>query len=659
MDDGSLRPGARFGRYTVISRLATGGMAQVWLAELSGAGDFQKKVVLKTMLPHLVESPEFVKMFLNEAALAARLDHPNIVHIYDLGELENLYFIAMEYVQGRSLRQIRGRLSKLQETMPVWFLLRVIAAVCEGLQYAHDFSDNEGRPLGLVHRDVSPENMMLAFNGTVKLLDFGVATAIGRNATKPGTLVGKFCYMSPERVHGARADRRSDIYSVGVILYEYLTGVRPFAADDEFRLLAKIAEGNVRDPRELVPTIPDELARILLKTMARNPNERYQEAEHVRIDVLNFLQQAFPQEAQFSLAHYICSLFSDSQEIPSNVKRSLAALRQQQKTRPGETSISLAPDALTARSLRPGPISGTDASISVTPKMPAVAALDQLDFDVEVVVDESKKQAGKGKGDAARGEPKPKVEAKAEPDAKSASGASSSIFDVPGDAKRAPAAAAAPSSGSGSASPEALEVLWRSARKSLLPQAPESFGTPARGTSTQSVFGSGTGGGGAGGSDEASSGGKNDVFSSSRGGGTSTLNTDVFTSYSRLKTPSPKATGMATPTSGNVLRRGATGWGPLSSKEVETGRSDFLKGGREAEAAKCFELGLRYANEGKYASALEEWEKAVAKEPDNRAYQTNLRRLKKLLEEKDNNGTGLGPGGFSDLTEGKINGNKK
>jgi serine/threonine-protein kinase len=299
--------GGRFGRYEILTRLALGGMAEVWLAQVTSVGGFQKKVVLKLMLPHLAESQEFVRLFVQEASLAARLDHPNIVQIFDLGEMEGRYFIAMEYVPGRSLRQIRRRMRERNESVPVWFLLRAVANACEGLHYAHDLADDQGHSLGLVHRDVSPENIMVSFTGTSKLLDFGVATATTTTVLSD-RLVGKYQYIAPERVHGDRSDRRSDVYSVGVVLYEYLTGTRPFEGPDDIAVLRKVIEGRPRDPREVSPAIPADLARIVRTAMAADPNRRYQDAEALAADIVAYLDAHHPNKGDRSMAVVLGSL---------------------------------------------------------------------------------------------------------------------------------------------------------------------------------------------------------------------------------------------------------------------------------------------------------------------------------------------------------------
>ncbi len=323
----TLSPGYTFGRYEVLTRIASGGMAEVWLAHVTGVAGFEKQLVIKTMLPHLAETPDMVRLFIQEATLAARLNHPNLVDIFELGELDGRYFIAMEYVPGRTLRQISARLKRQRQAIPPWFLLRVIDRVCEGLQYAHDYAEADGRPLNLVHRDVSPENIMVSFTGSVKLVDFGVAkaTQAGRAASKPNSLIGKYSYMSPEAVEGKPIDRRADIYALGIVLYEFLTGTRPFVAPEEFAILAQIVEGAPKDPRVHVPQLPDMLARIVLKAMNRSPAERYQEVHELAADLRHLMRlQYSPELLQKPLAHSLSEWFSDSTEIPTSVKKQLS-----------------------------------------------------------------------------------------------------------------------------------------------------------------------------------------------------------------------------------------------------------------------------------------------------------------------------------------------
>ncbi len=323
-----MTQGSRLGRYEILSRLAVGGMAELWLARMSGAEGFEKKVVVKTMLPHLAGERDFVKMFVNEAALAARLSHANIVQVFDFGELDGRYFIAMEHIAGRSLRQVQHRLLEQRRRLPAWLLLRAVAGACEALHYAHG--------MGVLHRDVSPENIMLSFTGSVKVIDFGVAQGdhrdrarhLGRSGQtgqtgKTGPVIGKYGYLSPERVQGEPGEPRSDIYSLGVVLYEYLTGSPPFRGED-MAALCQIMEGRAPDPRDLDPHIPDELVRITKKAMARDPEDRYRETAHLAAELSRFLAVQHEKDALPDLSLYLCSIFSECTEIPAGIRAQLA-----------------------------------------------------------------------------------------------------------------------------------------------------------------------------------------------------------------------------------------------------------------------------------------------------------------------------------------------
>jgi eukaryotic-like serine/threonine-protein kinase len=301
--------GKMLGRYRIVSRLAVGGMAELWLAlrtSLSGASAHSKEnskeatgdaarpaardgqqVVLKTMLPSVAESSEFVRMFLTEAAIGARLRHPNLVRVIDHGRLADRYFIAMEYIDGLTLRQIGQRVQELGQVFPQRLLLTVAIDICRGLHTAHELRDRGGL-VHFVHRDVSPENIMVSRTGVTKLIDFGAAATL-RIPPNTARFVGKFRYVAPERIEGRAEDRRGDVYSLGVILYEYLTGVRPFEGDD-LAMVSRILEGRPRSPVELVPALEPELCRIVLKALALDPDQRYRTAADLAADLLPLLE---------------------------------------------------------------------------------------------------------------------------------------------------------------------------------------------------------------------------------------------------------------------------------------------------------------------------------------------------------------------------------
>ena len=245
-----LAPGACVGRYQLLRRLAIGGMAELHLACAMGVGGFQKVVVLKRVLPHLAADAGFVRMFLDEARLAAHLDHPNIVQVIDSGEAAGEYFYAMEYVHGRNVRELLGAASHAGG-MPLAVALTIAVGIAAALEHAHGRVDLEGRPLDLVHRDVSPSNVLVSYDGAVKLTDFGIAKAATRTQeTTAGTMKGKIGYMSPEQCRGEAVDRRSDIFSLGVVLFELTTCERLFFGDSDFAVLNKVVSSNSTTPSE-------------------------------------------------------------------------------------------------------------------------------------------------------------------------------------------------------------------------------------------------------------------------------------------------------------------------------------------------------------------------------------------------------------------------
>ena len=253
-----MSDGVPFGNYRLQRRLARGGMAEVFLARLIGVEGFERRVAIKRILPHLSESEEFRAMFLDEARLAAQLTHPNIVHIYDFGKVDDYYFIAMEYVDGVDI----GRLIRRAKERPVPFELaaRILADVCAGLHFAHNAVDPIGRKLDVVHRDVTPQNVLVSYDGMVKLVDFGIAKAqFAAGRTRPGVVKGKYAYMSPEQVEGRPLDGRSDVFSAGICLYEMLTGVPLFRRDDVTASMREIRDGKPIHPEKHRRDVPEEL----------------------------------------------------------------------------------------------------------------------------------------------------------------------------------------------------------------------------------------------------------------------------------------------------------------------------------------------------------------------------------------------------------------
>jgi serine/threonine protein kinase len=268
--------GTQFSSYEIESLLASGGMAEVWRAKINGLEGFEKRIVIKTMLTQYQDRSDLIEMFVSEASLAARLSHPNVVDVIDFGQLDGRYFIAMEYVPGMTLRFAQKRARTQGRRLPVAALLHVARDVCEALQYIHELEDASGE-MGLVHRDLSPDNIIVATSGTTKLIDFGTARATAR--TPPSTaFVGKFRYAAPERIRQEGEDRRSDIYSLGVILYECLVGVRPFDGSDA-DVIRAVTSSVACDPSIGSADVMPSVAELVKKATAGNPAHRFASAQ--------------------------------------------------------------------------------------------------------------------------------------------------------------------------------------------------------------------------------------------------------------------------------------------------------------------------------------------------------------------------------------------
>jgi serine/threonine-protein kinase len=280
------------GKYKLVKLIASGGMAEVYLARQAGAAGFEKLVCLKRILPHLARDKQFVDMFLNEARLAARLDHPNIVSIFDLGETNGNYFIAMEFIDGPSLRAVHKRAAERGELLPIPEIVKIISMAAGGLQYAHDLTDDKGAPLGLVHRDISPDNVLVHRNGSAKVVDFGIAKAANSSgATRTGTLKGKVAYMPPEQLRGEHLDRRTDVFALGVVLYELLTGKRPWDATSEVALIGKMMTEDPEPLGKLRPDAPAELLEIVARALAKDRSGRYQSCAELQAELEALLVQ--------------------------------------------------------------------------------------------------------------------------------------------------------------------------------------------------------------------------------------------------------------------------------------------------------------------------------------------------------------------------------
>jgi TonB family protein len=275
--------GTQFGQYILEEHIATGGMAEVYRARMLGMEGFQKTVAIKRILPQLTDDEEFVTMLIDEAKLAAQLNHNNIIHIYDLGRIDRSYYIAMEYIEGEDLRSILQTCRELGVKVPVQLAVHITALLASALDYAHKKRDFENRDLGLVHRDVSPQNVLISNDGDIKLCDFGIAKAASKaTQTRAGALKGKLQYMSPEQAWGRDIDHRSDIFSLGLVFYEMLTGEAVFSGGTERSVLEQARDPKVSAPSKLNPELPAEVDRIVLQALEPDPELRYQSARDLQ-----------------------------------------------------------------------------------------------------------------------------------------------------------------------------------------------------------------------------------------------------------------------------------------------------------------------------------------------------------------------------------------
>lgn len=305
----------RFGSYQLLEQIGIGGMAEVFLARHTGVEGFEKDIVIKRIRPHLSATPSFVNMFLGEAKLAAQLSHPNIVTIYDLGKISDSYFIAMEYIAGKDLSAIIPRAKKLEIPFPIEYAVKIASNVCEALYWAHTKTDARGKPLHIVHRDVSPENIRVAWTGTVKILDFGIAKAATQiHETKAGEVKGKLVYMSPEQVMGKDVDHRSDIFSLAVVLYECITGLKLFSGDNDLAIMNNIIEGKIYPPSYFREDVPDEVEAILMKGLEKDRKKRYQSAFDMQYDIDQFLSGHEFSPSNVHLSNFMKQLFREDIE---------------------------------------------------------------------------------------------------------------------------------------------------------------------------------------------------------------------------------------------------------------------------------------------------------------------------------------------------------
>ncbi|ATB34946.1 serine/threonine protein kinase [Cystobacter fuscus] len=305
------------GKYQLVRKLATGGMAEVYLAKAAGPRGFEKTLVLKRILPHLAEEPTFVEMFLSEAMLAARLTHPHIVQIFDFGEADGAYFLAMEYIDGPSLRTLIKRAAAQGLPLPTTLCARMVSHACEGLAFAHDFIDPDtGKPLGLIHRDISPDNILLTRQGAAKVVDFGIAKAADQgHRTASGVIKGKISYMPPEQLRAEELDRRVDVYALGVVLYELLTARKPHQSTSDVGLMQSILFEPAVPVTTHRPDLPEALRHILSRALSKEREQRYPDCLAFQSDLEDYILSAGKPVTAQQVAQLITQVLST--ELPS------------------------------------------------------------------------------------------------------------------------------------------------------------------------------------------------------------------------------------------------------------------------------------------------------------------------------------------------------
>ena len=323
----------QFGKYRLLSRIAQGGMAELYLAKLFGYEGFEKLVAIKKILPYLAEETNLIKAFIDEAKLAAFLQHPNIVQIYDFGSVNDTYYIAMEYLYGKDLKCITKQYKEKGKPLSIGNALYIASQVCAGLDYAHKLKDFQGKPLNIIHRDIGPHNVFITFDGQVKIIDFGIAKAATQvNKTQYGSIKGKITYMSPEQAKAENIDHRSDIYALGILLYEMVTHERMFDGETTYGVFSKVLESEYRPAQQVNKDLPQDLCRIIDRALEKDREKRYQSAEEMLADLENCMHRLSIIPSYRNLARYMDKLFGEGADDESE---------EAEKSDEGESTLKL------------------------------------------------------------------------------------------------------------------------------------------------------------------------------------------------------------------------------------------------------------------------------------------------------------------------------
>ncbi|MBM7114809.1 serine/threonine protein kinase [Archangium primigenium] len=349
----------RFGRYEMVSKLGRGGMAETWRARLLGAAGVTKPVLIKKVLTEYANDDSFIAMFISEARISATLSHGNIAQVFDFGRADGEFFLAMEFVDGQPLHRVMKRALKTGlQGIPTALAVFIALEMCRGLHYAHTRRDDKGVPLGIVHRDISPDNVLLSYEGQVKIVDFGIAKARAlRNfQTEPGVVKGKYLFFSPEQARGEEVDARTDVWATGVVLYELLCGKLPVSGP-AYTAMPKIVDGAFPSPRELNPEVPEELDDIVMRALAVDADERFESCHAFGDALAGFLYTSAPRFSSMSVSYLLQELFREDLEaegrevhVPKSFLEELSLWRQGRteprglKATPAPRAASPAPD---------------------------------------------------------------------------------------------------------------------------------------------------------------------------------------------------------------------------------------------------------------------------------------------------------------------------
>lgn len=309
----------RFGKYILLDKIATGGMAQLFKAKIIGIEGFEKLIAIKQILPQFSKEKELITSFIDEAKLAALLNHQNIVQIYDFGSIDDSYFISMEYLFGKDLRMMWTRLKDKELSLPLEHALYITSRLCAGLAYAHELKDFQGKELNIIHRDISPQNVFVTYQGDVKILDFGIAKAASQSTvTQFGMIKGKVAYMSPEQAAGKPIDQRSDIFSAGIVLYELVTNTRMFTGESTMQILTRVRDAQYDSAESVAAGLHSKVYAIINRALAKDPDQRYQFAADMLADIEECMMELSLRPTARVLGQYMRELFAD--EVASEQK---------------------------------------------------------------------------------------------------------------------------------------------------------------------------------------------------------------------------------------------------------------------------------------------------------------------------------------------------